>query len=91
MDLVKTPLLSDKRMWVSVATVLSILVAKFLGVELDPESLAAVAVIVVGWVTNSANREAKVAGQLAAAGVADSASAVAVLNAPAATATPAPK
>jgi hypothetical protein len=91
MEQAKTPVLADKRLWVSVGTVISLLVSRYLGVALDPELLATVALVVVGYVTNSAMKEAKVAGQLAAAGVADSASAVAVLNAPAATATPAPK
>jgi hypothetical protein len=57
----KTPVLADKRLWLSVATVASLLLARYTGLTLDPELLATVAVIVVGYITNSAVKEARVA------------------------------
>ncbi len=75
----KTPLLQDKRMFVTVATVASLLVARYFGIQLEPELLATIGLTVIGWVTNSAMREAKVAGTVAAAKVDSKAAAVAVL------------
>lgn len=63
----KTPVLADKRLWLSVATIVSLLVARFLKVTLDPELLATLAVLVLGYITNSAVKEAAVAkAQIAA-------------------------
>lgn len=63
----KTPVLADKRLWLSVATILSLLLSRFLKIELDPEMLATLAVLVLGYVTNSAVKEAAVSkAQIAA-------------------------
>jgi hypothetical protein len=62
---VKTPVLADKRLWLAVATVASLLVAKVFGITLDPELLATIAVTVVGYITNSAVKEARVASAVA--------------------------
>ena len=78
----KTPVLQDKRLFVTVGAVISVLVSRYLGIDLQPEDLATIALLVVGWVTNSAVREAKVAGANAAAAIGTPAQAVNIINAP---------
>lgn len=71
---IKTPVLQDKRLWLSIATILAVLASSFLGWQIAPESLAAVIMTVVGYVTSSAAKEAAVAKAVAAAGGASAAS-----------------
>lgn len=79
----KTPVLEDKRFFISVGTILSLLIAKFFKVELSPELLASIVTVVVGYITNSALKEAKVAQALAEAAKAGQAAAVDAKPAPA--------
>ena len=76
----KTPITQDKRLFVSVGGVIAVLASKYLGIELDPADLATIAAIVIGYVTNSAVKEAKVAGANAAAAVTTPAAAVSIIN-----------
>lgn len=76
----KTEVLKDKRMWASIGTVAAILLSKHAGVDLDADELAAVAAIIVGWVTNSARKEAQVAGAMAAGQVETKSDAIAAIT-----------
>lgn len=64
----KTPALADKHLWLSVGSVVSILVAKYLKIEIGPDVLATIAGIVVGYITNSKLKEGKVSAALIEAG-----------------------
>lgn len=63
----KTAVLQDKRLWVSILTVIALLLSTFFGVELNTELLATIATIIVSFVTNSAIKEARVASAMTAA------------------------
>lgn len=81
----KTPPLKDKRLWLSVGTIVALLVTHFTGKDLDPELLATIAALVVGYIVPSSMKEASVAksiarGQEAAAEVKTAEAAVAEIN-----------
>jgi hypothetical protein len=57
----KTPLAQDKHFWLSVGGVISILLAKYLKIEIDPATLATIGGIIIGYITNSKIKEARVA------------------------------
>ncbi len=57
----KTPISQDKRLFVAVGTVIALLLARFANVQLDPELLATIALVVVGYIVPSAVKEAQVA------------------------------
>ena len=68
----KTPVLKDKRLWFSVATIISLVASQFAGINLDPELLVSIALIVVGYITNSAVKEAVVSkAQIASDGASE--------------------
>jgi len=60
----KTPALEDKHLWLSIGGVLSILLAKYLKIEIDAATLATIGGIIVGYITNSKLKEAKVSTAL---------------------------
>lgn len=55
----KTPVLQDKRLWTAIGTVLSLLLAKYLKLELDPTLLATIGGVVATYLASSAHKEAK--------------------------------
>lgn len=63
----RTPIHQDKRFMLSAGTILSLLLARYLGVHLEPELLVTIATVVVGHITGSAAKEAAVAKANAAA------------------------
>ena len=63
----KTPALHDKRLWLAVGTIVSLLLAAFLKIQVEAEMLATIALTVVGYITNSAMKEAAVAKAVVAA------------------------
>jgi hypothetical protein len=60
----KTPILQDKRLWLSVGTILSLLISSVLKIEINPEIIAAIITTVVVYITGSATKEASVAKAL---------------------------
>lgn len=60
MNPAKTPVLQDKRFWLSVCTALSILLANVFGIDLSAETLAAIVTVIVSTIGASAAKEASV-------------------------------
>jgi hypothetical protein len=61
----KTPVLQDKRLALAIATVISLLLASFLKVEIPAETIAGVVAVVLGFIATSATKEASVAKAVA--------------------------
>ncbi len=83
----KTPISQDKRLFLAVGTVIALLVSRYLGITLDPALLATIAATVIGYITNSAIKEASIAksnaaGAAASAAVVTDADAAKALAAP---------
>lgn len=71
----KTPILQDKRLFMAIGTILSLIIASVFKVELSPELLASVVTVAVGYITNSALKEKAVAIAIAEAAKAGAAAA----------------
>lgn len=67
----KTPVLQDKHLWLSVGSVLSLLAAKYLKIEIGPDLIAGIVTIVVGYITNSKLKEGKISAALIESGAAE--------------------
>jgi hypothetical protein len=62
----KTPVLSDKRLITVIVTSICLFASAVFKLELPVEIVTAIVTLVLGWVTNSAMKEAAVAKSLAA-------------------------